>query len=95
MTTAPHPLHAHLAFAVPLAITELRAQGGPTEYDHRQLRLALPKLLEQGDVLLFGGHATTGSPPRELVNLLVRALAMLAFQPGGVKAFGEHWEAHV
>lgn len=83
-------LPATLALAVPVYIARLQAQGGPTQAD-RDSVLGLPGLLaERGDVLLYGGAA---GEPATVFNELARGLAVLAFAPGGVRAFGLEWIA--
>lgn len=92
MTKARHLLQDHLCFAVPLAIAELRAQGGPQSWDTARARRAVMLLAEQGDILLYGdAPGQTGHVCAELAF----ALAVLAFQPGGVRFGGEKWEAQI
>jgi hypothetical protein len=83
-------LSAHLSFAVPFAIAEMRECGGPTESDREFVAAFGQILAEKGDVLLYGGRKGEAT---ELVNQLVRALAVLAYQPGGVSVFGLSFEA--
>lgn len=82
-------LSTHLSLTVPLAIDEIRERGGPTDAD-RDFAAAFGRMLaHKGDVLLYGGRRGEAA---ELVSQLARALAVLAYQPGGVSVFGLHFE---
>ena len=85
-------LRTTLLAAVPLHILGMREKGGPDDADFQRARDASDALGERGDVLLFGGSKRKGEVA-ELFNALAHAIAVLAFCPGGVTAFGEHWEA--
>lgn len=85
-----HPLVPALQAAVPIEIARLRDKGGPDEDDLRACRDQLARILSHGDVLLFGGRK--GEAAR-LFASLARAIAVMAFAPGGVRIFGQHWEA--
>lgn len=85
-------LHVSLLTAVPLYILEIKEKGGPDEADYKAAREASNALGERGDVLLFGGSKHKGEIA-ELFNSLAHAIAVLAFCPGGVTIFREHWEA--
>lgn len=76
-----------LQFLIPLRLLAYRRQGGPTDSDWERAR-SYP-LWTRGDEVQFRGE----TPARELVAQLADALAVLAHQPGGVRAFGHHWEA--
>ena len=89
-----------LSAAVPLYIMELQAQGGPVQEQYpscsevEQLLGAkgVARLLgAKGDVLLFG-EGKKGEAAG-VFNAMARGLAILAFCPGGVTFFGQHWEA--
>jgi len=84
-------LQTHLSFAVPLAIYELRKRSGPVADDYEFAAAFAQTLGEKGDVLLYGGRPGEAA---ELMGQLTRALAVLAFQPGGVTAFGIHFQAN-
>jgi hypothetical protein len=79
-----------LEVAVPLRIAEFRAQGGPTEADLASARAFGIELASRGDVLLFGGKKGEAA---EMFNRAARALAVLAYCPGGVRFAGAHWAA--
>lgn len=86
---------SHLAIAlsgaVPLYIIEFQAQGGPSPDDYQRASAFGDTLGEHGDKLLFGG----GEPGQsaQLFNGLAHSIATLAFLPGGVSIFGQHWDA--
>lgn len=88
---ANHPLAISAACAVPLRIAEYRAKGGPTEADRERVRGHSQLLAEKGDVLQMGG-GKKGEAAR-VFNALVDGLAVLAFQPGGVRFAGQRYEA--
>ena len=85
-------LHISLCAAVPFRIMEMREKGGPNAADFEAARNASGALGERGDVLLYGGPKRKGEVA-ELFNQLAHSIAVLAFCPGGVTVFGEHWEA--
>lgn len=84
------PLSAYLSVAVPLVIADIHGRGGPTDDDNALARDFAQTLAEKGDILLYGGKEGDAG---ELLSQLARALAVLAFQPGGVSVFGLHFEA--
>lgn len=78
-----------LALAVPMAIEEVRPWTPEQRiaYCHEHADI----IASQSDTLQFGGKK--GEPAR-LFAILARALACLAYQPGGVRGFmGYRWEA--
>ena len=76
-----------ISAAVPLWISELEALGGPDDSDLRQACEVAGVLAERGEGLIFGGAGAAG-----LFNRFARAIAVLAFTPGGVTVFGRHYE---
>lgn len=87
-----------LSAAVPLWIHTVRQRGHAAWV----ARLAEKSgewsqtLAERGDVLQYGHKKKTKSNEGEvaqLFNMLAEALAHMAFVPGGVRVFGEHWIA--
>jgi hypothetical protein len=104
---AGSPLAIALSAAVPLHIFELEARGGPTPDDLERTRGFADVLAEKGDILQFTsprrkagkGKKAGGETDRDrmgtadVFNGLARAIAVMAYCPGGVKAFGSHWKA--
>jgi hypothetical protein len=83
-----------LDLAVPLWIVELRALT--FEERAERARRGVQVICESGDVLMYG----SGIKPKagqlgktgEAFNAVACGLAALAYQPGGVKFLGRHWE---
>jgi len=73
-----------LMLAVPLQILEIKAGRVPLVIPRPDLATILG---EHGDVLLFGGKGAG-----KAATALVEAIATLSFAPGGVTAFGLHFE---
>jgi hypothetical protein len=91
MSGATHVLlAATLELAVPLCIADLRAAGGPREEDRERARRFADELASHGDELLYRSREKGGSAA--LFAELARALAVLAWQPGGVRFAGLRWE---
>jgi hypothetical protein len=82
-----------LQTGVPLRIMEMEHRGGPSDLDLNFAREYSSVLGSKGDVLLFGSKKK--GECAELMNGLIRAVAVLAFCPGGVRLFGSHFEGHV
>ena len=80
-----------MAAAVPLYVMQLQEKGGPDADDMKQAQAVSDKLGERGDVLLFGGGKK--GECAEMFNETARAVAVLAFCPGGIDIFGQHFEA--
>lgn len=90
--TAPTPLLTdYLAFCVPLRIQEYLAQGGPADFDRERAQGYATQIGEHGDAILYREPQETG----RMVTVLVDSLAILAFEIGGVRAFGQHWRAEL
>ena len=77
--------------AVPLYIMQLQEKGGPDADDMKRAQAVSGKLGEHGDILLFGGGKK--GECAEMFNETARAIAVLAFCPGGINIFGQHFEA--
>ena len=84
-------LQMMMATAVPLHIMQLQDKGGPDDKDMERARAVSDKLGERGDVLLYGSDKK--GECAEMFNETARAIAILAFCPGGVNIFGQHFEA--
>lgn len=77
-----------VATLLPIAIAEIARRGGPTEEDYEWSRAAGFDLAPSGDALQFGGKTAgrcVGS------GTIARALAPLAWSPGGLSVAGETW----
>lgn len=79
-----------LSCSVPLRIMEMLRKGGPTDLDYELARNFRDALAEHGDTLLYGGKPGEAA---SLANRLAHAIAVLAFSPGGIIIFGQHFEA--
>ena len=88
-TTKYTLLSSTLQLAVPLWIERLR--GAPWEHVERRARECSQVIAEHGDNLLF--RSKKKGDTAEAFNRLAEGIACLSFCPGGVKIFGEHWEA--
>jgi len=84
-------LAVSMAAAVPIYILRLQAKGGPDDSDMARAQESSAMLAERGDVLLFGGGKK--GETADLFNRTAHAVAVLAFCPGGVDIFGQHFEA--
>lgn len=79
-----------LSAAVPLWIDDLKQKGGPDDRDRELAQEYGSILAEKGDVLQFGGKKGEAA---DLFNKLAHAVAVLAFQPGGIRVFGMEFKA--
>ena len=77
--------------AVPLHIMQLKERGGPSPEDMATAQETSDMLGERGDVLLCGGGKK--GEAADLFNRTAKAIAILAFVPGGVTIFGTTFEA--
>ena len=82
----------HLSAFVPLEIRELQQQGGPDEDQLTAASKLSHFIAEKGDAFQFGGKKGEAST---YAARLTEALAIMAFIPGGVTAFGLHFEASI
>lgn len=80
-----------LSAAVPLKIMEIQARGGITGDDLKQLPQIAQLLAEHGDDLLF--KSVKKGETAKVFNEVVCGIAILAFVPGGITIFGQHFEA--
>lgn len=85
------PLGMHLSMSVPLQILELKKNGGPTPDDFKRATGFHKDLAEKGDVLLFGSKKK--GETAKMANEMTFAVAVLAFIPGGIKIFGQTFDA--
>ena len=84
-------LQTSMQMAVPLHIMRLQEKGGPDKQDMERAQAISDKLGEREDILLFGGGRQ--GECAEMFNETARAIAVLAFCPGGITIFGSHFEA--
>jgi hypothetical protein len=75
--------------AVPMRLREI--EGMPFEERQQHAQVAAQMIAEHGDNILFRSRVQGESA--KAVNALVNALALLAYQPGGVTFMGLHFEA--
>jgi hypothetical protein len=79
-----------LSLAVPLRIGEIQQCGGPKDIDWEEARATADVLASNGDILQFGAHKPGLVANR--MTCLARALAVMAFVPGGVRFAEMHFE---
>lgn len=92
-TPATHsPLADALGASVPFLIHDLVERGGPSSWEWSETKEYADVLAYQGDGLMFGGKKGEAAT---LFNRLAKAVAVLAFMPGGISMFGTHYEAHL
>jgi hypothetical protein len=77
-----------LRLAVPMHIEEIR--GWSVEERVRVARLCVDEIGSHGDILQYGSKKR--GEAAEVYNALARALAIGAYQPGGIDFAGQHWE---
>lgn len=88
-----HLLAIALDPAVRLEILRMSRQGGPTPGEFSNAKLFGRELAERGDAILFPDArrgVTAG-----LFARLATAVAVLAFLPGGITLFEQHYRAIV
>lgn len=84
-------LGSFVAASVPLRMLAMQAKGGPSDLDIELARSYGEDVAAHGDDLLYGGKKRGDAA--HLANGMAHAIAVLAFQPGGVRIFGYHFEA--
>jgi hypothetical protein len=84
-------LEPSLEQVVPKLIAHLASRGGPTQADLAFARDFDSVLEDLGGYLSFRGKKRLGEAA-EVFNGLARAMAVLAFAPGGVSFLDCHWE---
>ncbi|MCC5636330.1 hypothetical protein LC593_10760 [Nostoc sp. CHAB 5844] len=85
-----HALVPSLEVAVMLRIAEIKRMGYISDYLYHQTQATGELLANKGDTLLFGGKKGEAV---QLFNKVAVAIAVLAFQPGGIEVFGVRLEA--
>lgn len=81
-------LPGFVAAFVPLHIAKYKQKGGPSPADFDRCREYSQQLGEHGDALLYKIPGQTS----QMMNMLLDAIAILAFVPGGITFFGIHYE---
>jgi hypothetical protein len=79
-----------LELGVPVRALELMHHGGPSRFDFDEARAFADVLAEKGDILQFRGGKK--GEAGEIMGGLIRAVAVMAFVPGGVTVFGAHFQ---
>lgn len=78
-----------LQCAVPLWIIQIK--DVPWQDKKRRAEECSQIVAEKGDVILFKGGKR--GETAAAFNALAEGIAILSFAPGGVRVFGEHWDA--
>lgn len=80
-----------LEIGVSFRMFDMQQHGGPTLHDWEQTRAFGDVLAPGGDNLLYksGKRGKTA----HLMNEMIRAVAVLAFTPGGITIYGLHFDA--
>jgi hypothetical protein len=81
-----------VSMAVPLRILELKRYGGPTDLDWDEAREIAQEIAEKGDILQFQSEKKGESG--RIMGRLIRALAIAAFVPGGIRFCDMTFEAN-
>jgi len=82
-------LRATLQLAVPLWIDQMR--GAPWSHIKARAAECATAVASQGDVIMF--RSGKKGQTAEAFNRLAEGIACAAFSPGGIKVFGDHYEA--
>lgn len=87
-----HSLPIALDVAIPLHMAELAALPSDQRFDAAidAANTALRVMDETGEAILY--RRRPGESARAF-NAVAKAIAALAFSPGGITIFGRHWEA--
>jgi len=88
-----HHIRTFLQAAVGLRIMELAAYGPLETWEFEREKKRLNKALASGgdDFQFSGGRKGSGGA---YAAALAESIAFMAFAPGGVTVFGDHYEAH-
>ena len=84
-------LRLHLQAMVPLEIVGLQRAGGVNTWLIEEAQRRMQALREPGcsEALFYREQGKSG----QVMGILVECVAVLAFVPGGISAFGCHFEA--
>jgi len=78
-----------LSTAVPLWIDSLKT--APFDHINRRAKACSDTIAHEGDIILY--KSKKAGQTAHAFNRLAEGIACLSFFPGGVKAFGMHWES--
>jgi len=81
-----------LGAAVPLRIMELLRKGGPNQEDFERITSYQEDLTAHGEDLFFRHETNHATATR--FNQVADAIAVLSFVPGGITAFGMHFDGN-
>lgn len=84
-------IQSTLEIAVPFRMLELHQRGGPSDLDWEETRAFGDVLPYAGDNLIYKS-GKRGETAR-LMSDTIRAVAVLAFVPGGITIYGLHFDA--
>jgi hypothetical protein len=82
---------AALEIGVPLALQDLERRGGPLEHDYEEVRAFAETIATEGADILF--RSKKRGVTARLMAQLIRAVAVLAYAPGGVTVARLHFDA--
>ena len=85
-------LSISLSASVPLRTLEIIRVGGPTEADYERIASYSEDLTTNGADLFF--RSAVKDATAERFNQVTDAIAVLSFQPGGINAFGMHFDGN-
>lgn len=91
--TSDSLLGISLGAAVPLWIERIIDEGWTWPRVATEAQAAGQIVAEKGDVILY--KSKKAGETAGAFNALAKGIACLAFAPGGVTVFGQHWEADV
>lgn len=89
--TVAHHLSLALSTAIPIRMLRLMQRGGPEAEDFERVHTYVQDFAERGANLFF--PANTEGVTADLFERVVDAIAVLAFCPGGLFIFGEHYQS--
>lgn len=84
-------IRCSLEVGVPFRMFDMQQHGGPSDRDWEETRAFAWVLGPSGDNLLYKS-GKRGETAR-LMNEMIRAIAVLAFAPGGITIYGLHFDA--
>jgi acetolactate synthase small subunit len=79
-----------LSAAIPIRMLRLIKRSGPEDEDFERVHMYVQDFVERGTDLFFSGSSEGVKADR--FEQVVDAIAVLAFCPGGLTIFGEHYQ---